>query len=362
LDLAQRIIVGMSGGVDSSVAAILLKQQGYEVVGVFMKNWDEKDEDGLCTATQDYEDVRSVCDQIDIPYYSVNFAKEYWDRVFVYFLEEYKQMRTPNPDVLCNREIKFKAFLDFALKNDAVYMATGHYARKQNSCDGTLLLCGADQDKDQSYFLYMLDQHMLGNALFPIGDMKKTQVRALAQQYRLKTAAKKDSTGVCFIGERNFKKFLQGFLPAIPGDITDEGGHVLGKHDGLMFYTIGQRKGMGIGGRGDGGAFFVIDKDIVNNRLIVAQGEDHPRLYAKALWAQDAYWTLGGAPVQEGIAFSCQAKTRYRQPMQNCELRLSGSGIEVAFEAPQRAVTPGQAVVFYQGEVCLGGATIAHGL
>ena len=273
----ERIVIGMSGGVDSSVAALLLKQQGYDVVGVFMKNWEEKDENGTCTAAADWEDVQAVCDKIDIPYYSVNFAKEYYDRVFSYFLDEYRKGRTPNPDVLCNREIKFKAFLDYAMKLGAEKMATGHFVRSEVRDGHPVLLKGDDPNKDQSYFLYMLKEAQLAKSLFPVGGMTKAQVREIARENGLPVAAKKDSTGVCFIGERNFRQFLQGFLPMQPGDMRTETGEKVGEHIGLAYYTLGQRRGLGIGGRGDGRSWFVIGKDLEHNVLLVSQGEDSPR-------------------------------------------------------------------------------------
>ena len=262
----ERIVIGMSGGVDSSVAALLLKQQGYDVVGVFMKNWEEKDENGTCTAAEDWEDVQAVCDKIDIPYYSVNFAKEYYDRVFSYFLDEYRKGRTPNPDVLCNREIKFKAFLDYAMKLGAEKMATGHFVRSEVRDGHPVLLKGDDPNKDQSYFLYMLKEAQLAKSLFPVGGMTKAQVREIARQNGLPVASKKDSTGVCFIGERNFRQFLQGFLPMQPGDMRTEDGETVGEHIGLAYYTLGQRRGLGIGGRGDGRSWFVIGKDLGTQR------------------------------------------------------------------------------------------------
>ena len=277
----ERIVIGMSGGVDSSVAALLLKQQGYDVVGVFMKNWEEKDENGTCTAAEDWEDVQAVCDKIDIPYYSVNFAKEYYDRVFSYFLDEYRKGRTPNPDVLCNREIKFKAFLDYAMKLGAEKMATGHFVRSEVRDGHPVLLKGDDPNKDQSYFLYMLKEAQLAKSLFPVGGMTKAQVREIARQNGLPVASKKDSTGVCFIGERNFRQFLQGFLPMQPGDMRTEDGETVGEHIGLAYYTLGQRRGLGIGGRGDGRSWFVIGKDLEHNVLLVSQGEDSPRLYSR---------------------------------------------------------------------------------
>lgn len=353
--MTKRVIVGMSGGVDSSVAALLLKEQGYDVLGVFMKNWEEKDEDGLCTATQDYEDVRAVCDQIGIPYYTVNFTREYWDRVFSHFLDEYRKGRTPNPDVLCNREIKFRAFLDFAMKNGADAMATGHFCQLDKSAGEVKLLRGADSNKDQTYFLYMLTQEQLRNAMFPVGHLTKAQVREIARQNGLETAAKKDSTGVCFIGERNFKKFLSQFLPAQPGDMVDPNGEVVGQHDGLMYYTLGQRKGLGIGGRGDGRSWFVVGKDMEHNRLLVCQGEDDPRLFTNQLFASQMTFIAGHAPAEE---FSCTAKVRYRQPDQACRVQMQGNNAMVWFENVQRAVTPGQSIVLYDGETCLGGGII----
>ena len=274
----MRIVVGMSGGVDSAVSALLLKRAGHDVIGVFMKNWEEKDADGVCTATADWDDVRACCETIGIPYYAVNFAREYRERVFSLFLDEYRKGRTPNPDVLCNREIKFAAFLDFALKLGAERLATGHFCRLREEADGVRLLRGVDPNKDQSYFLYMLTQRPLRKAVFPVGGMAKAQVRALAAEAGLPVARKRDSTGVCFIGERDFKAFLQGFLPAQPGPIVTEDGETVGRHDGLMYYTLGQRRGLGIGGRKDGSGerWFVVEKDLANNRLVVAQGNDSP--------------------------------------------------------------------------------------
>ena len=349
----NHVVVGMSGGVDSSVAAYLLKQQGFDVVGVFMKNWEEDDEDGVCTATADYADVRSVCETIGIPYYTVNFAAEYRERVFSYFLDEYRKGRTPNPDVLCNCEIKFKAFLDFALKTGAGLLATGHYCRLS---EDKLLLRGADRGKDQSYFLAGLKREQLERVVFPIGDLRKTEVREIAKQNGFSNALKKDSTGVCFIGERNFKKFLMQYLPAQRGDMVDEHGRKIGTHDGLMYYTLGQRRGLGIGGRNDGTgeSWFVIGKDLDRNLLIVQQGE-HEELYSTSLDAHRVNWIGGAAPDRR---FACTAKFRYRQPDQGVRVTVSGEGAHVDFERPQRAVTPGQWVVFYQGETCLGGGPI----
>jgi tRNA-specific 2-thiouridylase len=346
----------MSGGVDSAVAALLLKRQGYDVVGVFMKNWEEEDEEtGVCTAASDYEDVKSVCSTIGIPYYTVNFAREYRDRVFSYFLEEYARGRTPNPDVLCNCEIKFRAFLDFAVSTGAEHLATGHYARLDHS-SGTKLLRAKDLGKDQTYFLAGLTQEQLKNAMFPIGELQKPDVRKIAQESGLSNAAKKDSTGICFIGERNFKQFLMQYLPAQPGEMVDETGRVIARHDGLMYYTLGQRKGLGIGGRSDGSgeSWFVIGKDLKRNLLIVQQGE-HDELFSLSLDAEKLNWIAGNPPASE---FACTAKFRYRQPDQAVHVTIEGNGAHVRFEHPQRAVTPGQWVVFYQGDVCLGGGPI----
>lgn len=346
----------MSGGVDSAVAALLLKQQGHEVVGVFMKNWEEEGEDGVCTAAEDYEDVRRVADKIGIPYYTVNFAKEYKERVFSYFLSEYRLGRTPNPDVLCNSEIKFRAFLELSRTADMEYLATGHYARTERSGDRVRLLRALDQNKDQTYFLAGLTQQQLLGAMFPIGTLQKGEVRRIAREYGLANAEKKDSTGICFIGERNFKQFLMQFLPAQPGDMVDLTGRVVGRHDGLMYYTLGQRKGLGIGGRkeGSGESWFVIGKDLSRNLLIVQQGEKD-ELYSTALSCQKVNWIAGVPPAER---FSCTAKFRYRQPDQQVEVTITGEGAEVTFLQPQRAVTPGQWAVFYSGEECLGGGPI----
>jgi tRNA-specific 2-thiouridylase len=356
----KRIIVGMSGGVDSSVAALLLKEQGYDVIGVFMKNWDEKDDEGLCTVVEDYDDMRRVCDEIGIRYYSVNFVKEYWDRVFTYFLEEYKKGRTPNPDVMCNKEIKFKAFLDYSMKVGASHMATGHYARVDFHEGEYRLLRGLDNNKDQSYFLCMLTQEALSKTLFPIGHLNKSEVRAIASKYNLKTAEKKDSTGVCFIGERNFRKFLNNYLPAKSGVMKTLEGEIIGKHEGLMHYTIGQRKGLGIGGRGTGEPWFVVDKDIKSNILYVAQGENNPIAFTEALEASNLNW-ISNKELPE--SFTCTAKFRYRQPDQGVKVHLrENNSCFVTFDVPQRGIAPGQAVVFYQGEVCLGGGIIEKGI
>ena len=349
----MRVVVGMSGGVDSAVSALLLKQQGYDVIGVFMKNWEEQDENGVCTAESDWRDVQDVCEIIDIPYYSVNFAKEYRDRVFSLFLSEYRAGRTPNPDVLCNREIKFKAFLDFAMQLGAEKMATGHFV--QSNAQGQLLR-GVDGNKDQSYFLYMLHEAQLKKAIFPVGHLTKGQVRQIAEENGLPVCKKKDSTGVCFIGERDFKAFLQGFLPAQPGDMVTPDGEKVGRHDGLMYYTLGQRRGLGIGGRGDGRSFFVVDKDLKKNQLIVAQGEDHPLLYSRAAMTSQA--TFIGEPLPENTPCHVTAKFRYRQPDQPVTVTRIGEELHFTFDEPQRAVTPGQSAVLYDGDVCLGGGII----
>lgn len=352
----MKVVVGLSGGVDSAVSALLLKNAGHDVTGVFMKNWDDS-EDELCPAEQDWKDVKDVCNRLDIPYYSVNFTREYYDRVFKLFLDEYKKGRTPNPDVLCNKEIKFKAFLEFADKIGAEKIATGHFVRTNDNGE---LLKGFDSNKDQSYFLYMLKAGQLKKAVFPVGEMTKQEVRQIAEKFNLLISAKKDSTGVCFIGERNFKKFLQGYIPAKPGNIVTIEGDIVGKHDGLMFYTLGQRKGLGIGGYGDGRSLFVVQKDIKNNNLIVAQGEDSERLYSKRARLSDITW-INGAPKESDVKL--MVKTRYRQPDQEAVLRLyeNNSGF-LDFTKPQRAITPGQSAVFYIGDRCLGGGIIEEGL
>ncbi|MGO0061453.1 tRNA 2-thiouridine(34) synthase MnmA [Brevibacillus fluminis] len=353
-----RVFVGMSGGVDSSVSALLLKEQGYDVIGIFMKNWDDTDEFGHCTAEEDFQDVRRVCDQIGIPYYTVNFEKEYMEKVFQYFLEEYKAGRTPNPDVMCNREIKFGELLNKVMNLGADYIATGHYARVEQIDGEYKLLRGVDQNKDQTYFLNVLGQEQLAKTMFPIGHLPKQQVREIAERAGLATAKKKDSTGICFIGEKNFREFLSNYLPAKPGDIVTVDGEVIGRHDGLMYYTLGQRQGLGIGGGfGDNNQpWFVVDKDLPTNRLIVGQGSDHPRLYSTSLLATNVSW-VSDRPKEQ--VFTCTAKFRYRQPDQEVTVHLrEDATCEVIFAKPQKAVTPGQAVVFYRGEECLGGGTI----
>ncbi|GAA6117169.1 tRNA 2-thiouridine(34) synthase MnmA [Apilactobacillus kunkeei] len=355
-----RVVVGMSGGVDSSVTAYLLKQQGYDVVGVFMKNWDDTDENGVCTATEDYKDVAKVASEIGIPYYSVNFEKEYWDRVFTYFLNEYKKGRTPDPDVICNKEIKFRAFLDYALDLGADYIATGHYARLQRDEDGhNHLLRGSDDNKDQTYFLSQLSAEQLDRVMFPLGDMPKPKVREIAKEAGLATAEKKDSMGICFIGEKNFKSFLSNYLPATPGKMMTFDGEVKGNHDGLMYYTIGQRKGLGIGGDGkDNRPWFVVGKDLSKNILYVGKGYENKNLYADYLEASDIFWINDIA--DRGNDFRCTAQFRYRQKDVGVTVHLNddGKSLRVDFDDPARAVTPGQAVVFYDGDECLGSAII----
>ncbi|EPZ39742.1 tRNA-specific 2-thiouridylase mnmA [Anoxybacillus ayderensis] len=349
-----RVVVGMSGGVDSSVAALLLKQQGYDVIGIFMKNWDDTDENGVCTATEDYEDVVRVCNQIGIPYYAVNFEKQYWEKVFTYFLDEYKAGRTPNPDVMCNKEIKFKAFLEHAMALGADYLATGHYARVAYRDGEYQLLRGLDANKDQTYFLNQLGQAQLSKVLFPIGELQKSQVREIAKEAGLATAGKKDSTGICFIGERNFKQFLSNYLPAQPGKMQTLDGEIKGTHDGLMYYTIGQRHGLGIGGSGE--PWFVVGKNLKENVLYVAQGFDNELLYSDAIIATNVNWVSDRKPHEP---ISCTAKFRYRQPDVPVTVEMiDETTARVSFSQRVRAVTPGQAVVFYHGEQCLGGGTI----
>ncbi|MGF3076466.1 tRNA 2-thiouridine(34) synthase MnmA [Facklamia sp. P12934] len=362
-DKAQtRVVIGMSGGVDSSVAALLLKEEGYDVVGLFMKNWDDTDENGVCTATKDYEDVALVAEQIGIPYYSVNFEKEYWDRVFEYFLSEYRKGRTPNPDVMCNKEVKFKAFLDYATELGADYIAMGHYAQAARDDKGQVhLLRASDQRKDQTYFLNQLSQQQLQKALFPLGHLEKTQVREIAAQAGLATAKKKDSTGVCFIGERDFNQFLSNYLPNQPGKMKTLDGEVKGDHMGLMYYTIGQRHGLGIGGstgsNGSNEPWFVIGKDMATQTLYVGQGFHHPHLYADYLEASDLSFTDGD---KSDRTFRCTIKFRYRQEDVPAEVTIydQGKKARVVFDEPARAITPGQAVVFYQDQECLGGGII----
>lgn len=352
----MRVVVGISGGVDSSVAAYLLKQQGHEVIGLFMVNWEEVD--GTCTAETDYEDVKRVCNKIGIPYYSVNYAKEYYDRVFKHFLEEYKRGRTPNPDVLCNREIKFGPFLEQARRLGADMIATGHYCKKIEKDGKYYLAKSHDLNKDQSYFLNQLSQSQLQSVLFPLAEIDKPEVRRIAAELALSTATKKDSTGICFIGERNFKNFLKNYLPAMPGDIVDLEGNKVGRHDGLMYYTLGQRRGLNIGGRkgGNGERWFVVKKDLDKNLLIVSQGEED-ELFSDGLYASEMNWIPCLPDKKE---FDCFAKFRYRQPDQAVKVTvLDDKHIKVDFAEPQRAITPGQYAVLYDADgLCLGGGVI----
>ncbi|MBO4594699.1 MAG: tRNA 2-thiouridine(34) synthase MnmA [Clostridia bacterium] len=355
--MAKTVVVGMSGGVDSSVAALLLKRQGYDVVGLFMNNWEETDENGRCTAEEDFADVRRVCNTLGIPYYSVNFAKEYVDRVFSYFLAEYKAGRTPNPDVLCNREIKFKDFKEKAFSLGADYVATGHYCDILHDEGIHYLLKAKDQNKDQTYFLNQLSQEQLDKVLFPLGKLDKGEVRRIAEENGLSTARKKDSTGICFIGERNFRNFLKNYIPAKKGEIRTTDGEYVGEHMGLMYYTLGQRKGLGIGGmKGDeeAGRWFVVEKDLKNNILYVAHGSEE-KLYSDGLICDSVNW-IPSAPKEKD--FECTAKFRYRQPEQKCLVHIGNGRVEVDFSEKQRAITEGQFAVFYSGEKCMGGGVI----
>lgn len=354
-----RVIVGMSGGVDSSVSAYLLQQQGYDVVGLFMKNWEEDDNEEYCSAASDLADAQAVCDKLGIKLLTINFAAEYWDNVFEHFLAEYRAGRTPNPDILCNKEIKFKAFLDYAAEDlGADYIATGHYVRKREQNGKVELLRGLDKNKDQSYFLYTLSEAQISKSLFPVGELEKPQVRKIAEQLDLVTATKKDSTGICFIGERKFRDFLARYLPAQSGLIRTVDGEVIGKHQGLMYHTLGQRKGLGIGGlkNADETPWYVVDKDIAHNELIVAQGHDHPALFSGGLIAGQLHW-VDRQPLTTSLR--CTVKTRYRQQDIPCQINpINEQQIEVIFDEPVAAVTPGQSAVFYSNEVCLGGGII----
>jgi tRNA-specific 2-thiouridylase len=353
----SRVVVGLSGGVDSAVAALLLKQAGHQLTAVFMKNWDDDDDQAYCPAKQDLQDARRVCGRLDIELQSVSFSAEYWNRVFRHFLDEYQAGRTPNPDILCNQEIKFRAFLDYALAHGADAIATGHYARIEKDTT-TRLLRAADGNKDQTYFLHTLNQSQLERSLFPIGDLEKTVVRELAAQAGFQNHDKKDSTGICFIGERKFRDFLERYLPRQPGEIRTLDDQIIGRHQGLMFYTIGQREGLGIGGRkgSDGDPWYVAGKDTGRNILRVVQGVNHPALFNRRLHTGRLHWIAGSAPM---LPLACTARIRYRQLDRPCLVTSApeGAGI-VEFSEPQRAVTPGQSVVFYDGEVCLGGGVI----
>lgn len=353
-----RVIVGMSGGVDSSVSALLLLQQGYQVEGLFMKNWEEDDGTEYCTAKEDLADAQAVCDRLGIKLYTANFAAEYWDNVFEHFLQEYQAGRTPNPDILCNREIKFKAFLEYAEHLGANYIATGHYARLTTDNGQTHLLRGLDRNKDQTYFLHAVSDRQLSKAMFPIGELEKPYVRKLAEQNDLITHNKKDSTGICFIGERRFRDFLQQYLAAQPGDIVTPEGEKLGRHQGLMYHTIGQRQGLGIGGLAHHSEepWYVAAKNLESNELLVVQGKNHPLLFGSKLTVEKIEWIDGTGPA---LPYRCTAKIRYRQADQPCEInKQDDGGYQVVFDKPQRAIAPGQSAVFYQGQRCLGGGII----
>ena len=348
----------MSGGVDSSVAAFLLREQGFDIEGLFMKNWEEDDDEEYCAASVDLADAQKICDQLNIPLHTVNFSSEYWDRVFEYFLKEYKSGRTPNPDIICNKEIKFRAFLDHALTLDADYIATGHYANCEITKSETKLQKGLDTNKDQSYFLHTLSQEQLAKSVFPIGKLEKSEVRKIAKDNKFDTFDKKDSTGICFIGERKFRDFLQNYIPTEAGDIRTLENEIIGKHEGVMFYTIGQRQGLGIGGQQNYSEepWYVTSKNTDSNTLYVAQGREHDSLYHSKLHTQEFHWIAGKPPVNFN---NLMAKTRYRQSDQTCSMNLiENARYEVHFDEPQWAVTPGQSVVLYQGENCLGGAII----
>jgi tRNA-specific 2-thiouridylase len=353
------VIVGLSGGVDSAVAALLLKRQGHDVAAVFMKNWDEDDEQDYCPAEADLEDARSIADQLDIELHTVSFSSEYWNRVFTHFLAEYEAGRTPSPDIICNREIKFRAFLDHATTLGAEYIATGHYARIERHPE-VRLLCGLDRDKDQTYFLHTLNRAQLSRSLFPLGELQKQAVRDMAREAGFRIYNKKDSTGICFIGERRFSTFLAEYLKKNPGEILTLDDEVIGQHDGLMFYTIGQRQGLGIGGRRNASSepWYVAGKDLDRNILRVVQGVNHPSLFSSGLQAGNLHWISGASP---GAKFSCSARIRHQQPLQDCTVTVTGQQhCLVVFREPQRAITPGQSVVFYDGDECLGGAVIDH--
>lgn len=357
-DKKKRVVVGMSGGVDSAVSAALLKEQGFDVIGLYMSNWKETDPNGCCTGEQDWTDVRYVCDKIGIPYYSVDFSKQYMDNVFKLFVEEYKKGRTPNPDVLCNREVKFGPFADFARELGADYIATGHYCRIRHDGDMHYLLRAKDENKDQTYFLNQVSSHQLRDVIFPLGDLTKPEVRELALKFDIPVAKKKDSTGICFIGERNFRQFLSQYIPMKDGDIVTQDGKVVGRHHGVYFYTLGQRRGLGIGGSADGNGerWFVLGKDVANNRLIVSQGEDD--ILFKDGLVTEGFNFITPAPAKE---FDCEVRIKHRQPLQRAHLSVLDNGdTRIVFNEKQRAIAEGQYAVVYYGDICLGGGVINH--
>ncbi len=363
MEANKTVIVGMSGGVDSSVCAALLKEQGYNVIGLFMKNWEEEDENGVCQASKEFADVVKVCEKLDIPYYSVEFVKEYRENVFSHFVEEYRNGYTPNPDILCNREIKFKVFFEKAMELGADYLATGHYCQRVDTEEGTYLVKGLDNNKDQTYFLYTMKEEILKKVLFPLGHLQKSEVREIAKKYDLATKAKKDSTGICFIGERNFKNFLSQYIHIKPGEFQTLDGTVVGQHDGMAYYTIGQRKGLGLGGQGE--PWFVVDKNVEQNVVVVERGEEHPALYASELWANELSFVEKDflSKLKNSLPFECTAKIRYRQKDQRCKIvSVEEDRLHVVFDEPQRGIALRQSIVLYQqlGEhsVCLGGGMI----
>lgn len=355
--MKKRVVVGMSGGVDSAVAAALLKEQGFDVVGLYMSNWKETDDAGCCTGEQDWSDVRRVCDKIGIPYYSVDFSKQYMENVFRLFVDEYKKGRTPNPDVLCNREVKFGPFADFAREMGADYIATGHYCRVRHDGDAHFLLRAADENKDQTYFLNQVSAYQLRDVIFPLGGLLKPQVREAARRFVIPVAEKKDSTGICFIGERNFRQFLSQYIPMKEGDIVTQDGKVVGRHSGVYYYTIGQRRGLGIGGSADGNGerWFVLDKDVEKNLLIVSQGEDDV-LYKDALETEEFNFIT--APPSD--VFACEVRIKHRQPLQRATAHVYDGGVRLVFEEKQRAIAAGQYAVIYIGDICMGGGVISR--
>jgi len=352
--MAKKVVVGMSGGVDSSVSAYLLKEQGYDVIGLFMRNWEEKDECGFCTAEEDYADVRRVAGALDIPYYVVDFSKEYWEKVFTLFVEEYKAGRVPNPDVLCNREIKFDAFAKYAKLYGGDYIATGHYASLRTEGDKNYLIRSADDNKDQTYFLNQLTNRQLDNVLFPVGNLEKGMVREIAIKNNLPTATKKDSTGICFIGERKFREFLANYIPMKKGDILTRDGKKVGEHNGVYFYTVGQRRGLGIGGGGTGERWFVLEKDVANNILYVSQGEEE-ELYSSGLITGKFNFITEDLPDGD---YEVNARIRHRQPLQKAKMSVKEGIVSAIFENKQRAVVEGQYFVPYIDDICLGGGVI----